>query len=109
MEHVAEELSATITDTKVLEQKQSSDFETFLKDNDETHHKKDLAEEQAQREKVQAEEDLTDCNTDLKAAQEQLTSALGEFKDSLTPQCIKTASDPAERIEKRKQEIAALE
>lgn len=109
MEHVAEELSATITDTKVLEKKQSSDHEQFLKDNEETHHKKDLAEEQAQREKAQAEEDKTDCNTDLKDAQEQLTTALGEFKDSLTPQCIKTQSDPAERIEKRKQEIAALE
>jgi len=109
MEHVAEELSATITDTTVLEKKQSSDYDAFMKDNQETHHKKDLAEEQAQREKAQGEEDLTDCNTDIKDAQTQLKGAIDEFVGSLTPQCIKTQSDPQERIAKRKEEIAALE
>jgi len=108
MEHIAEELSAQNTDTKVAEKQAAEKHEEFLADNDDTFHKKDLAEEQVQRDIAQATEDLTDTNSDLDAAKGELKTALQAF-DDLKPQCIKTQTDPAVRIAKRKEEIAALE
>lgn len=108
MEHIAEELSAQNTDTKVAEKQAAAKHEEFLADNDDTYHKKQLAAEQVARDKAQANEDLTDTNSDLKAGRGELTTALNYF-DELKPQCIKTATDPAVRIAKRKEEVAALE
>jgi len=107
LEQIKEDFSENVDKTGKAEDEAQADYDTF-KDESETSIKdKGTLKETKEKEKTEAELDITTAEDDLKKQKELLTAALEEL-EKLKPVCVETGASWEERTARREQEIEAL-
>jgi hypothetical protein len=107
LEQIKEDFSENVDKTGKAEDEAQADYDTF-KDESETSIKdKGTLKETKEKEKTEAELDITTAEDDLKKQKEFLTAALEEL-EKLKPVCVETGASWEERTARREQEIEAL-
>jgi hypothetical protein len=107
LEQIKEDFSENVDDTGKAEDDAQAAYDTF-KDESETSIKdKGTLKETKEKEKTEAELDITTAEDDLKKQKELLKAALEEL-EKLKPVCVETGASWEERTARREQEIEAL-
>jgi len=94
-------------DTKAAEAQAAKEYAAFMAESEATKKKKHEEEVQTKLDKDQAEFDKGELEKDL-AAEQALLDAANQYYEELKPQCLQVPVSYEERVQKREEELAAL-
>jgi len=107
LEVIETDFMRVVADTSAAEAQASKEYAAFMKEAEDSKKQKHEKEVKTKLDKDQVEFERSELKKDLASEQEQLDMATQYYED-LKPQCVQVKVSYEERVQRRQEELAAL-